>query len=515
MGNPVGCRPADTLRMVFDTHSHGYAFTDDLCRAIELFTAAEVSKNARVFTYRGLDLRYAVERQLYITCINSAPLFDFYRSGIGADAKVWPVGLDAMSAQVARFLPSPPANGLARFSGRGRGYLALRWFYEKLKSRHRPADGRRTVSGNVRVLFHVTHPKFARYLAPVTRRLPAESYAYLISVDGDLEKAIQAAGEPTAVWPHGGGTLRAALVLGSLQEFRGLLEAVDVTLSAIKFLKPKSVVVVEGNAPIDSITSEVCKSLGIPCFCIQQGWSPYVHTGFRHMGFSEMFVWGPRFAEMLAPFNPGQRFLVTGSHSFDHASLSGDLPKSGRRTISFFLQAPCAFLCTQSYDAFVRLVADCAQAHPSIDFLVREHPGYPVPGTLRQSLAILKNVEFSDPTHQPLAEVVRRSELVVSVFSTVLLEALAFGVVPLVCSIGSLPKYEPDIAGSGAGMEVFSVEAAKNRIDAIIANPAILDPYRNAMKGVVEQYFAEREAVDLMVGRMLGSAAVPNQNAKP
>ena len=59
---------------------------------------------------------------------------------------------------------------------------------------------------------------------------------------------------------------------------------------ALDLLKPQCSVVVEGNSPTDIIMSEASRFLDIPCFCIQQGWSPYVHSGFRNMCFTEMFV---------------------------------------------------------------------------------------------------------------------------------------------------------------------------------------------------------------------------------
>jgi hypothetical protein len=330
-------------------------------------------------------------------------------------------------------------------------------------------------------------------------------------VDSALGASLEAASEPVVIWPAGQDSLRAAMVTGPLQEFPGLLHAADTTLSALEALKPRCVVVVEGNSPLDSVTSEVCRALGIACYCIQQGWSPYVHTGFRNMAFTKMFVWGERFAEILKPFNPQQAFVVSGSHAL---TLGINKSEAARRSriISFFLQAPCAFLSTESYDTFVMLIVQSAKAHPSVTFLVREHPGYPVPALQRQLLAPLENVVFSDLAREPLVQVVAMSELVVSVFSTVLLEALAVGVVPLICSIGALPRYAPDIAGAGAGIEVDSVEVARGVIDAVIAEPSMLLPYRDTVQLLAEQYFSKQDAVGIMTGYMLGDSPDPSQN---
>ncbi len=52
------------------------------------------------------------------------------------------------------------------------------------------------------------------------------------------------------------------------------------------------------------------------------------------------------------------------------------------------------------------------------------------PAWRRRVLAAQPNVSFSDPVQQPMADLVQESRLVVSVFSTVLLEAMAMGVLP-------------------------------------------------------------------------------------
>lgn len=488
--------------MGFDTTTHGYAFTRELCHAIELYSAAEVSKNPAAFNYRGLNLRYAVERQLYISCINSAALFEFYRRGlpdVGAYSEA-ALALSPMDRCIARFMPGGPARLGKAPRQRGLAYLLLRWLRAwaidlilRLASSHqRP---------RVDILFHVVHPKFARYLAPLAARLAQGSHAYLVSGDADLATAIAALGEPTVVRPRSVGPLRAQFSSGPLREFLGLRDAADAALAAVRFVAPACMVVAEGNAPLDSITAEVCRALGIPCFCVQQGWSPYVHTGFRNMSFTSMFVWGERFAEMLAPFNPAQRFLPTGSHALAGARIG--LPV--RRTVSFFLQAPCAFLGSDAYDSFVGLIVRCAQEHPAANFVVREHPSYPVPGALRTSLQARPNLRFSDPARDSLADLICESELVVSVFSSVLLESLVFGVVPLICSIGALPNYVPDIAG--AGVEVHSIEAARAFIGRVLDEPTFLAPYRAAIPMVATRYFSVGDAVDTMARELAQACA--------
>ena len=53
----------------------GYQYTLDICEAISLYTSKICTIDKHAFKYRGSDLRYEIERCLYIKCINSKKLF--------------------------------------------------------------------------------------------------------------------------------------------------------------------------------------------------------------------------------------------------------------------------------------------------------------------------------------------------------------------------------------------------------------------------------------------------------
>src|SRR5699024_10609006 len=89
------------------------------------------------------------------------------------------------------------------------------------------------------------------------------------------------------------------------------LEA-DELAAALMLAQCRAVVLAEGNAPEDETLARVGARLGLPTICVQQGWSPLVHTGFRNMSFAAMAMWGEGFGEILAPANPGQHFLAVG-----------------------------------------------------------------------------------------------------------------------------------------------------------------------------------------------------------
>ena len=91
-----------------------------------------------------------------------------------------------------------------------------------------------------------------------------------------------------------------------------------------------------------------------------------------------------------------------------------------------------------------------------------------------------------------------------SVFSSVLLEAMAMNVVPLICSIGSLQQYEPAIASLGAAIEVSTIDEASRMINQIIIHPEMLIPIRQAMARISEEFFSPGNAAK-MIATLLNS----------
>lgn len=487
--------------MAIDFGRHGLEYTRELCSAIERYTASAVRRDSHAYVYRGMQLRYAVERRLYIQGINSEALFRHYLARVSiAPAAALPA-LNPVESDIAFFLCNQRSADDHPTLRKGRWLLGMArraygWLHRR---RPRARLAQMPVQGRD-ILIHVVNAKFANYLAPVTRELGSDSYAYLTTTDGGLAEELSQRGLPVVGLPTEGSLHQHVFCSYALFDFLQLMHDADATLAALRVLQPRCALVVEGNAPMDVITAEASRLLGIPCYCVQQGWSPYVHSGFRNMIYTEMFVWGERFAELLRPYNAGQVFRVTGSHALRTVDASPD--RVTIDTLSFFLQAPCALLGVQAYEDFIDLIVSVAQAHPRVRVIVREHPGYPLPDGSRQKLQGCSNAHFSIPAVEPLADVIAASDLVISVFSTVLLEALAMGVVPLICSIGAMRKYQPDLASAGAAIEVSSVTEAYRAIDEIISDPSRLAEIRKCMSEVSAEYFIKNNAAKNIAERL-------------
>lgn len=487
--------------MTIDFGQCGFDYTRDLCTAIERYTQVVTNRSATAFFYRGLNLRYAVERRLYIHCINSSALFQNYLAQTGHTTSK-AEELSPLEAEVAHcfFNVSQISNVEVRklappYSGMRHIY---RFFRRKLAYRPRPEI---PTGANTSVLIHIANAKFATYLTAITDVLGKSRYVYLTTDNGSTHEQLTRLGHPSLHWCSTGMSIHGLLIPSGLTDFMDLVHEADRLLDAISRLRPSCVLTVEGNAPSDALLAEVCRKLGIPCFCLQQGWSPYVHNGFRNLRYTGMFVWGQKFADLLKPYSPGQHFIVTGSHVLPIQSP----PSNIRNIISFYLQAPCALLGMAAFNDFVDLALRLIQEHPSQQFVIREHPGYSLSDATRKRFINLSNVHFSNPINEPLAELIAASLLVVSVFSTVLLEALPMNAVPIICSIGSMPHYTPDIAALGAAIEVGSVQHAHQVISGAISDPSKLDNIRSRLPKVADQFFYSTDSPNIIANHLLAA----------
>jgi hypothetical protein len=496
-------RPVSRSQMAIDFGSYGLDYTCDLCAAIERYTTSAVRRDPRAYLYRGISLRYAVERWLYIQCVNSEALFRHYLARVSAEPSSALPSLNSVESDIAFFLCNEraPDDHLPHQIGHLLLQAARRCYGWLRRWRPWSHVARRSAQQHD-ILIHVVNAKFADYLAPLMNELEPGSYAFVAKSDMELSKKLRRKGLPVVSVPGESSLHHHVFCSYALSDFPQLMHDADTAITALRRIRPGCTLVVEGNAPTDVITAEVSRLFGLPCYCVQHGWSPYVHSGFRNMNFTEMFVWGERFAELLRPFNTGQIFRVTGNLAI---KTSVEAPaRANVKTLSFFLQAPCALLDFRAYEDFVDLIVDVAKAYPRLRVIVREHPGYPLPNSSRQKFQGCSNVHFSIPTVEPLAEVIGASDLVVSVFSSVLLEAMAMKVVPLICSIGASRYYQPAIAAAGAAIEVQSVMDARRAIDQVIAEPERLVSIRDSISNISLEFFSRENAsknIAILLGR--------------
>ena len=428
------------------------AFTLELCAAIERYTASRQARRANAFHYAGADLRHAVERVLYFALVNDDSLYRYFVSN-GSSANAY--RLSPLAGRIAPYLSV--SRNIWRWNGLARRlveYLPARPSFSRRAAGDDSRGNADPPSSRANVLFFAPQPKFVRFLAPIARS--CETSSAFLCLDDAVSAAATAAGFATVEVRRREPETRHRLPR-SLAPFSGLALDYDAVLSALMHAAPRCVAIPEGNTPNAEVLNRAARRLGIPTLCVQQGWSPIVHSGFRHMTFSSMCVWGEGFAELLRPYNPEQPFVVTGDPGIDGCDVPGE-------AIGFFLQKGSRLITESAWRQMLRLIIDSATDFPHREIRVREHPGAPLSPGERAYLSGHDNIRLMPPDRCTLDATLRGCAVIVAVFSTTIVEAIAYRAVPLIVNVTGLERYSPDIAGAGAGIEVKGFDDARRAL---------------------------------------------------
>lgn len=461
---------------------HALPFLLGLCDAIEAFTGARVARDPQAFRPNGVELRYAIERHLYFLMVNNAELHRLFVAA--RTSQKLPARLPLLTEQFAPFLVKgwKPRGHWRRLEWRTPGWRRQRQAFRTLGAAN-IAWGDRP-DGEAPILFHMVQAKFLPFLRPIAQAL-GRPYAFLVFEDPDLFAQLEGLPRLHITLEEPSRALLRDERFGLLEYYSTYLNAI---MAALADVRPGCIVVPEGNAPHNELFNRAGHAAGIPSLCIQQGWSPIVHAGFRNMSYDRMCVWGKGFAQALAPYNPEQNFVVTGSH------VIAPHPRRGAQAggpIAFFLQTGGSPLITRAAaDAMLDFALWTARQFPQREIRVRPHPGAPLSSGDLARLAGSPNLRMMPAGATTLEDVLNGSDVAVSIFSTTILEAAAAGVIPLIVNVAGLPHYNPDIAREGAAIEVTDFDAARRVMTRLLQDDAFAQGIAGALAAVSARYFA-------------------------
>lgn len=456
----------------------GYRYTLALCEAIETYLKSAQQEDPQRFVYHDSPLPYALSRTLYTSFVNSTRLTDEY-------TKTGTVLL-AQKMQTVRRPVRAIIGTLLRTSGCTMLIRLIRM----------AATPTKVNSVRPEILLCVESERFARFLEPVALKIKVP-YSYL-TYDTNAATYLKSVGLPCILISRFGARLARLGQKESLLSRFGIVEKYDLLENTFLRIRPMSVVVVEGNAAFDEIVNQLAKKYGSSSVCIQQGWSPIVHIGFRDMSFSKMLVWGDGFAKLLTPYNPAQKFISTGSPVMTVGQRANT---SGPFTIAFLPQGASPLMNEEALEEFLSFARTIAERFPAVSVIVREHPRYPLAKDEKDALTVLPNVMFRSPPAYSLDDVMKESTISASVYSTTILESIAGNVVPLVFNVTSMPHFSPDVAACGAGIEVKNSEQALSALTPLIEHPENLERFRTSMETFQKEYFTrgKEEAIRAIV----------------
>jgi hypothetical protein len=258
---------------------------------------------------------------------------------------------------------------------------------------------------------------------------------------------------------------------------------------ALKSTGARLVVVPEGNSAEDEIVNRVARKLGMNTACLQQGWSPIVHPGFRNLSYTEMLVWGQGFADLLQPFNPAQHFSCVGNYQLPTASHSAN---SGTGVLFFFQGFDNWLGGRASAEAMLALAERLAGCDTGVPVYLRPHPSAPFPSELMARIASKPNLIVEPGDRVSLAEALAKAKVSVSTYSTTILESVAAGVVPIIFNTTTMPKYWPDVDAAKAGIEIRDLDSAETCILNLLKGPSGTSDFLAPMQALADQFFCAR-----------------------
>jgi len=498
---PLGSGLAAELHVPRSSAQIKVDYVAALSDAIAAWSALLADADPSSFLYRGVDLRCAVERVMYFALVNDSAAYATF------------------AAQAAGIAPAtaPPNQSIYRFVapclvGRRSGAedssgdfpRKLGWLprlnrqVKRFAGRQHPDFDLERVDGRPNVLFLAIQPKFVRFLLPIMLALDDDA-AFLTVGDLATEKYLKKMELPTL-------SVRLASaaqsgVNGILGDFAYLCRTFDAIEACIEQTKPRVLVVPEGNAPDCEVARLAARRAGVPTICIQHGWSPVSHPGFRNLMFDEMLVWGSLFADLLAPENPLQHFAIVGNPTrFETARRLRSFQPI--RAIGFFLQKGGPLIDATDWTSFLDLIGWTAASFPDVEIIAREHPSTsPLDDRERSRIGDHSNMQFMSAVDCPLGDILARCDIVVAAYSTTLLEAVAAGAIPFIFGASGMARYRPDLASVGVAIEEKQLAAAKVSLGLLIADCGMRERLRKAGEAFMPCLFAAtgKSAVERIV----------------
>lgn len=460
-----------------------------LNEAIERFTADTAEQDSEAFRSGGADLRHVAERQLFFATFADRKLYEYFVACETGGALPDAGDLSIWGRQIAPYFRQarPNLGGSRQRNSRIRRYL------HRLRGRASIKTANCSV-GPPQILILVIHSKFVRYLRPIAERLSVP-YAFLAIDDPAMFEALGQQNLPRVHIELTAGSLKMIRAKVSIFGFRfkpKLFDSWIIRLNAIRRaleeLDCNCVVIPEGNAPIYELVNQAAQSIAVPTLCVQQGWAPVVHPGFRNMSYTRMCVWGDEFAKLLAPYNPKQRFVVTGNHVVD-CEPQGDV--GSRKAISFFLQNGAHWITEAAWRSMLGFIEWTAQTFPDCEVRVREHPGEPLQQEDAARLLKAANVILMPPNEFSLTDVLSGCRVAVAINSTTLLEAAASGMIPLILDVSGFGAYHPDIAADGAAVEVTNFIDARRELERLMNDDRHCASFAESLERVRRGLFAQ------------------------
>ena len=478
-------------------------YIESMTWAIERWSLSRIAANADAFRYRRADFRRAVERLIYFKLVNNDHLISDFVSLAAKNRTLRSIDLGIFRDRFEHYLgeEAPKAKGqTAHFKDALKNLIG----FGQPQSRE-TSVAEVPVSVDVcpreHILFVAIQTKFVDSLLPIAGRFLPDA-TFLTLDDEVTSRYLEGQHMPAC---HLKPRQQAKEFVNSeMIAFQNLCVDYDAVTTCLEQSAPRAIVMPEGNAPAYEVVRLAAKEAGVPTICIQHGWSPVLHPGFRGLAFDEMLVWGARFGDLLSEENPSQAFTIAGNPNISRTSNCRGLDRPVK-TIGFFLQKGGPLIAASDWIGFLDLIAWTAAVFPDIALVVRDHPSGPSLDTdERNRIGTSAHISFSVPSREPLDDVLRDCDIVVAMYSSTLIEALCVGAVPLIVLPSRLAHYHPDLESAGVGVEAADYCDAKEKLQRLISDDEFRVSLLAAAKKHEGEFFARagEDAIEFITERI-------------
>ena len=227
---------------------------------------------------------------------------------------------------------------------------------------------------------------------------------------------------------------------------------------------------------------------------VQYGRAGVISPGYYQMPYDKMLMWGEGFADRLKGVSPDCQYIVTGSPLMDQVKQSADAKRpqlfaQDKTTISVISQPECASISRQDYAALVSIIDRVLRSNTDVNVLVRLHPADKAADFDQLAKQWPGRVRVTSAKELPLEAVLGASALVAGLYSTVLSEAAASGVLPVVIRLGERHVVFPSPEEQGAAALATTPDEAVEIISRLAADAEARSGFKDRMSAFARRYF--------------------------
>jgi hypothetical protein len=265
-------------------------------------------------------------------------------------------------------------------------------------------------------------------------------------------------------------------------------------LGTLRCYRPRVVVFAEAASFPEEVMARAARAFGIATVRVQYGRAGVISPGYYEMPYDKMLMWGEGFVDRLRHASPDCRYIVTGSPLMDKMKQSGisTFPRlfaADKPVISVISQPECVSISRQDYEALVAIVDRVLTLNVDLNVLVRLHPADKASDFDQLAKRWPGRVRVTGVQELALENVIGESVLVAGLYSTVLSEAAASGVLPVVIRLGERHAIFPSPEEQGAAALATTPDEAVETICRLAADTDARSRYKDGMNAFARRYF--------------------------